>query len=118
DRLSEETLEAEIKDADILINATSIGMRPDENETPARRELLHGKLTVFDIVYDPIETRLLREAKAAGAKTVDGLSMLIYQGATSFEIWTGVKAPVEIMRKTAIREIRGKKYRQSRTGGM
>jgi len=116
DRLSEESLEAEIKDADVLINATSIGMRPKENETPVRRRLLHGKLTVFDIVYDPIETRLLREAKAAGAKTVDGLSMLVYQGAASFEIWTGAKAPVEVMRRAAIREVKGKKYRH--TGGM
>lgn len=105
--LSEGSLEVELKDADILINATPIGMRPNENDTPVRRGLLHRNLTVFDIVYDPLETRLLREARSIGARTVDGLSMLIHQGAASFEIWTGFKAPIGVMREAALKEIRG-----------
>lgn len=98
-RLDYETLAEEVENADILINATSLGMAPNENETPVNVKLLHRNLTVFDLVYNPLETRLLREAKAVGAKTVDGLSMLVYQGALSFEIWTGKKAPVNVMMK-------------------
>ncbi|MEM1551025.1 MAG: shikimate dehydrogenase, partial [Candidatus Bathyarchaeia archaeon] len=94
--LLEGVLGDELRNADILINATSVGMKPNEDETPVKREMLHGNLTVFYIVYDPLETRLLREAKSVGAKTVDGLSMLVHQGALSFEIWTGVKAPIEV----------------------
>ncbi|MEM2559931.1 MAG: shikimate dehydrogenase [Candidatus Bathyarchaeia archaeon] len=104
--LSERVLEDELKDADILINASSVGMRPNDNETPVKKELLHGNLTVFDIVYEPLETRLLREARSVGAKTIDGLSMLVHQGALSFEIWTGVRAPVEVMREAALKKIR------------
>jgi len=105
-QFNDENLRAEIENADILINATSIGMKPKETETPVKREFLRRDLVVFDIVYDPPETRLLREAKAIGAKTIDGLSMLIHQGAASFEIWTGLKAPIEVMRKAALKKIR------------
>lgn len=108
--LSDNVLEEELRDADIMINATSVGMRPNVNETPVRRELLHKNLTVFDIVYEPLETRLLREAKSVGAKTVDGLSLLVHQGALSFEIWTGVKAPIEVMREAALRKIMEKEH--------
>ncbi|MEM2960942.1 MAG: shikimate dehydrogenase [Candidatus Bathyarchaeia archaeon] len=111
DRLDDEALERELKDSDILINATSLGMKPNDAKTPVKLELLHSNLTVFDIVYEPLETRLLREARSVGAKTVDGLSMLIHQGAASFEIWTGVKAPIEIMKKAALSKMKeiGKK---------
>jgi len=105
-QFNDENLRAEIENADILINATSIGMKPKETETPVKREFLRRDLVVFDIVYDPPETRLLREAKAIGAKTIDGLSMLIHQGAASFEIWTGLKAPIEVMRKAALKKIK------------
>lgn len=98
-KLNRETLAKEIGNMDILVNATSLGMAPHENETPVDMALLHRNLTVFDLVYNPLETRLLREAKAVGAKTVDGLSMLVYQGALSFEIWTGRKAPIDVMMK-------------------
>ncbi|MEM1562299.1 MAG: shikimate dehydrogenase [Candidatus Bathyarchaeia archaeon] len=103
--LSDNVLEDVLKDTDILINATSVGMKPNINETPVKRELLHGNLTVFDIVYEPLETRLLKEAKSVGARTVDGLWMLVYQGALSFEIWTGAKAPVEVMREAALKRL-------------
>ena len=58
--------------------------------------------TFLDIVYNPIETKLAKDAKAAGAKVVSGVEMLIYQGAASFEIWTGKSAPVEVMRQAAL----------------
>ncbi|CAJ51374.1 shikimate dehydrogenase [Haloquadratum walsbyi] len=87
----------EISDADILLNATSVGMDPDSNQTPVPQSYLHDGLVVLDAVYTPIETRLLREATAAGATTIDGAWMLLYQGVVAFEIWTEQDAPIQQM---------------------
>jgi len=103
--LSNDVLDEELMDADILINATLVGMRPNDSETPVNRSLLREDMVVFDLVYNPLETRLLREAKSIGAQTIDGLTMLVYQGAASFEIWTGRKAPVDFMIKAAREEL-------------
>jgi len=92
-----------VKNSDILINSTSIGMSPGVLETPVTSDIMHGDLVVFDIVYNPLNTRLLQEAKKAGAKTIDGVKMLVYQGAEAFKIWTGKTPPVDIMEK-AVRE--------------
>lgn len=104
--LNVENVRKELKDTDIVINATSVGMHPKENQTPIESDLLHPNLVVFDLVYEPLETRLIREARRIGAKTIDGLSMLVHQGAVSFEIWTGIKAPIEVMIKTAKKKLR------------
>lgn len=90
-----------IEDVDVLINSTSVGMHPNEDETPVEASLMHEGLTVMDIVYNPLRTRLLKEAERAGAKTIDGLGMLVYQGAASFEIWTGITPPIETMKRAA-----------------
>ncbi|NLV11252.1 shikimate dehydrogenase [Halomicrobium mukohataei] len=84
-----------VADADVLVNCTSVGM--DEDATPVPADALHGDLSVLDAVYSPIETRLLRAADAAGATTVDGAWMLLFQGVEAFERWTGVSAPVAAM---------------------
>jgi shikimate dehydrogenase len=76
-------------EADVIINATSLGMYPRDNETPIPKKLLKEGMTVMDIVYQPLETRLLREAKEKRCVTVDGLEMLIRQAMAQFEIWTG-----------------------------
>ncbi len=89
--------------ADIMVNATSAGMTPNINQTPIDADLLKPCLLVFDIVYNPVKTRLLREAEAAGARTIGGVDMLVWQGALAFEKWTGQKAPVELMRQEAIK---------------
>jgi shikimate dehydrogenase len=81
--------------ADVLVNATSVGMKEDRSPVPA--EALHTDLAVLDAVYDPIETKLLRDAADAGATTVDGAWMLLYQGVEAFEQWTGQEAPVAEM---------------------
>ncbi|MFB6086998.1 MAG: shikimate dehydrogenase [Haloarculaceae archaeon] len=81
--------------ADVLVNATSVGM--DEDETPVPADALHGDLAVLDAVYSPLETRLLEDAAAAGATTVDGAWMLLFQGVAAFERWTGREAPVDAM---------------------
>ncbi len=91
-----------LQDANILINTTTLGMHPSTETTIATAEDLHPDLTVFDIVYNPLETRLLREAKASGAKTVSGVLMLVYQGAEAFKLWTGIEPPVELMKKTVL----------------
>lgn len=106
--LTARCLQEELLDADVVVNATSVGMRPHENETLIGKEFLRSDLTVFDLVYNPLKTRLLQEAEAAGAKTVDGLSMLISQGALSFEIWTGRKAPIDVMRDACIKALSNK----------
>jgi shikimate dehydrogenase len=91
-----------LQDANILINTTTLGMHPNVDTAIATAEDLHPDLTVFDIVYNPLETRLLREAKASGAKTVSGVSMLVCQGAEAFKLWTGIEPPVELMKKTVL----------------
>ena len=106
DGLTEESLRREVREADILINATPVGMSPDVNGTLVEKRLLHPDMVVFDMIYHPLKTRLLREAEEVGAKTINGLSMLIHQGAASFKIWTGVEAPVDVMMKAAEEEIR------------
>jgi shikimate dehydrogenase len=100
--LEPEDIDVNLQDSDILINATSVGMKPHPEQTPVPIELLRSNLSVMDIVYNPLETKLARDAKALGAKVVSGVEMLIYQGAASFEIWTGKSAPVEVMRKAAL----------------
>ncbi len=95
--------------ADILVNTTSVGMVPDIEQTPVPAALFNPHLVVFDIVYNPLETRLLREAKAAGTRTIDGLDMLVGQGALAFEKWTGQKAPLAVMKQAAIRALKHEK---------
>jgi len=90
-----------LADADLVVNATSVGMDADASPVPA--EALHADLTVMDAVYAPLSTRLLRDAAAAGARTVDGGWMLLYQGVAAFEQWTGRGAPVDAM-NDALRE--------------
>lgn len=79
--------------ADVLINTTSVGMEPDNEGIVVPPSLLPGFSVVMDIVYAPLETRLLREARSAGCQTIDGLAMLLYQGAAQFKIWTGGGRP-------------------------
>jgi len=103
--LSAEVLKKEMKDADILVNATSVGMHPDVNRSPVPSDLLRSDLCVMDIIYNPLETKLLKDAKTVGAKVVSGLEMLLYQGAVAFEIWTNCPAPVEVMKKAALNKL-------------
>jgi shikimate dehydrogenase len=103
--LVEGTLESLLSGAALLVNTTSVGMHPLENATPCLARLLRRNLAVCDIVYNPRETVLLRDAAACGAVTVDGVEMLVRQGAKAFELWTGIPAPVELMRAVVIREL-------------
>tara|TARA_Y100000310_G_C20549492_1_gene747300 strand:- start:142 stop:999 length:858 start_codon:yes stop_codon:yes gene_type:complete len=104
--LNEQNLTPVLRKANILVNTTSVGMRPNTNETPIPARLLESDLVVFDIVYNPVKTKLLTEAESAGAKAISGLEMLVWQGALAFEMWTGLTAPLEIMRKATIRALK------------
>ena len=104
--LNEQNLAQVLRKANILVNTTSVGMSPNTNETPIPARLLESDLVVFDIVYNPVKTKLLTEAESAGAKAISGLEMLVWQGALAFEMWTGLTAPLEIMRKATIRALK------------
>jgi len=87
----------------LLVNTTSVGMSPADNASPVSAELLNRIPVVFDIVYNPLKTKLLREAAAAGTQTISGVDMLAWQGALVFEMWTGQKAPIDLMRQEAVK---------------
>ncbi len=87
-----------LRTAGLLINATTVGMHPHADASPLDdASCLHAGMAVLDTVYRPAETVLMRQARAAGARAINGLGMLVYQGARSFQIWTGVWPPVETM---------------------
>jgi shikimate dehydrogenase len=86
-------------EADVIINATFLGMYPRDKETPVPRGLLKEGMMVMDIVYQPLETKLLREAKEKGCLTINGLEMLVRQGVAQFEIWTGRRLEIGQIKK-------------------
>lgn len=94
--------------ADLLVNTTSVGMYPHVEEEPAApRSALHPNLTVYDLVYNPVETRLLTFAREAGARTINGVKMLVHQGAAALRIWTGANPPIAVMEQAVIRALGG-----------
>lgn len=99
--------EFEKMECDILINATPLGMTPDVDSTPVQKDFLEKNMVVMDIVYNPLRTRLLKDAEDAGCATVEGVSMFIYQAVFQFELWTGRKAPVDLMREIVLEKLRG-----------
>jgi len=93
--------------ADILVNATSVGMSPNSEDSLVPTPLLRLDMVVFDVVYNPMVTRLLREAGEAGARTLSGVDMLAWQGALAFEKWTEQAAPLDLMRRVAVKALEG-----------
>jgi shikimate dehydrogenase len=103
-----DSLDADLEGVDIVINATPIGMYPNVNVEPiVKADKLREDMVVMDLIYNPLETVLLKEAKKVGAKAINGLGMLIYQGAVAFKIWTGVEPNVEVMKEAIITIIGG-----------
>ena len=98
-----EYLEKALESANILANATSIGMSPASGVSLVPSQLIKSGLVVVDIVYNPVRTKLLQDAAVAGAVTVEGLDMLVWQGALAFEKWTGEKPPFDLMKEVALR---------------
>jgi len=97
--LTDETLAREMGRADIVLHGTPVGMHPHEGASLVPAELWRSGLTVFDAVYNPRRTRLLREAAAAGCRVIEGLEMFLGQAYVQFELWTGRPAPREVMRR-------------------
>jgi shikimate dehydrogenase len=99
-------LEKELNDVDILINTTSVGMYPNSSQKPlVTADTMHEGLIVYDIVYNPLKTGLLAEAEKAGAETISGVKMLMYQGVEAFKIWTGIEPPIEVFQNALMSEM-------------
>lgn len=97
---AEQTLRDASANSGLIINATPVGMTPNVNDSPLAAELITADHTVFDIVYTPFETKLLRDAKVVGARAIPGIGMFVQQAAIQFELWTGQPAPLSVMTKT------------------
>lgn len=106
DYADESQLALDLSQANLLINATDIGMGSKKDQLPiADVKLLHSQLAVFDLIYSPSETRLIQEAKKMGIKAYNGLGMLIHQGAIAFELWTHREMPVQNIREQLEQEV-------------
>jgi shikimate dehydrogenase len=99
---TEAVIKEETKNTDILINATPLGMYPNIDDSPIPKEFLHSDLFVFDVVYNPLETKLIKEANEIGCKTLGGLDMLVNQGILAFEWWTGKQPNNKLMKNEII----------------
>ena len=91
--------------ADVLINCTSVGMHPRLDETPFAENWLREGMVVFDTIYNPERTLLIKQARERGARTITGVDMFVGQAARQFELFTGRTAPVEVMRDALRRAI-------------
>ena len=96
------------EEIDVLINCSPVGMSPNLEETPVPSRCLRKGMIVFDSVYNPIETRLIREARVSGCVTISGVELFVNQAVGQFELWTGQKAPTDIMRDVVVRGLEGK----------
>lgn len=94
----------EISSIDVVINATSIGM--NEDKSPIDKKFLNKNQIIFDIVYTPKETRLIKEAKEKGAKVILGYEMLLFQGVEQFKLYTGFDAPVDVMKEVLVKDLK------------
>ena len=95
----DKSLKAALSNCDLAVNCTPVGMKHSatEGQSPLKAELIPKEALIYDVVYNPIETKLILDARARGARTVGGLAMLVYQGAKAFELWTGHDAPRDVM---------------------
>ncbi len=102
----EQTVE-NAKNASLIINCSPVGMHPNIDESPVRADVLEQNMCVFDVVYNPLHTKLLKFAKQKGCKIIFGTEMFLNQAVLQFELWTGQKAPIKIMRKTLMQNLKG-----------
>ena len=93
---------------EILINTTPVGMHPETDATPIPKEDVSKEMVVMDIVYNPLDTRLLKAAAAKKCRTINGVAMFVFQGVHQFELWTGQKAPVDVMQNSVLEALKAK----------
>ena len=105
DPLEESTLNRFLPESEILLQTTPVGMHPHLDQTLIPDRLLHSRLQVFEVIYNPRETRLLREAGARGLTVASGLAMFVYQAAAQFKMFTGEEAPRALMRKIVLESL-------------
>jgi len=87
-------------DAGLVVNTTSLGMYPNSDDSPLLDvNAIRPDLVLYDTVFNPLETALMRQFRAKGAPAFGGLDMLVFQGARSFEIWTGIRPPTDVMKR-------------------
>ena len=103
--MDEASLAAAVEKADVLIQTTPVGMHPKEDRSLVPPKLMHQRLAVMDIVYNPLQTQLIKDAAERGLKTVSGLDMFVNQAALQFEAWTGKSAPVKMMRDVVLEKL-------------
>lgn len=103
----DESIRSDLESCDCVINATSLGME-EKDSMPIKPAWLHSKSYVYDLIYKPFKTRWIKEAARRGCLSSGGLDMLLHQGALSFQIWTGEKPPLELMRKALIKHLHKK----------
>ncbi len=101
--LTEGNLAGVIDRADILVNATSVGMSPNDGISAVPAKLLNKDLIVYDVVYNPEKTQFLKDAEKAGATIISGVDMLVWQGILAFEKWMGIKPPFDLMKREAVK---------------
>jgi shikimate 5-dehydrogenase len=95
-----------VADADLIVNCTSVGMQPKVDESPLPDDApLKAGVVLYDMVYRPAHTKLMRQVEAAGGRAVGGLGMLARQGAAAFRLWTGVEPPLDVMLATLRKEL-------------
>jgi shikimate dehydrogenase len=100
--LDDRSLERRIAESRVLIHATPVGMHPREDECLVPPEWMHAELAVMDIVYNPYQTRLLKDAEARGLETIPGIEMFVNQALLQFEAWTGERAPRQVMKQVVL----------------
>ena len=103
--LTESSLAAAMENADVIIHCTPVGMHPNEDASLIPAEFFRPEQVIFDIVYTPLETKLLAEAKSRGLKVISGIDMFINQAVLQFERFTGVNAPIEVMRRVVMEHL-------------
>ncbi|NUP98267.1 MAG: shikimate dehydrogenase, partial [Armatimonadetes bacterium] len=101
----DQSLADELQRAELIINTTSVGMHPDAAAQPLELPALAAGAWVVDIIYNPLETRLLAAARAQGARCLNGVDMLVHQGALALARWTGCEPPIAVMREVLVREL-------------
>ena len=104
--VNDESLKKQMQDIDILIQCTPIGMYPKTDNTPVPKRFLRNSLVVFDVIYNPFKTRLLKEAEETGCVVVSGIDMFVYQAALQFELWTKQSAPIDVMKKALLENLK------------
>ncbi|MCX5858382.1 MAG: shikimate dehydrogenase, partial [Proteobacteria bacterium] len=105
DPLEESVLQRFLPESEILLQTTPVGMHPHSDKTLVPNRLLHSRLQVFEVIYNPRQTRLLRESEARGLTVASGLEMFVYQAADQFKMFTGEEAPLALMRKIVLEKL-------------